>query len=284
MNMKKTVLGGLAAAFGVACAAGYSARAERAAKAPAETLLVHVGGTMRPAMEEICGMFEKDTGAKVELSYNDSGAIVTTIQTTGKGDICVVHDPFGGLMEKKGWVDRMATVATLTPVIAVRKGNPKKITTVKDLAQANVKVGLTDAEYSTAGHIVSVIFRKAGIADAMAAKDITRSRDGGSMANAVKLGSLDAAIVWNAVVEARKDSLDAVAIEPVMLPVSGVDAVTTATYGNIDMSSIKVTLIVLKGSKHPDAARKLAEFAASDRGRGVFAKRGFSPAPEPAKP
>ena len=99
----------------------------------AGVLLVHVCGTMRPAMEELCALLEKETGTKVELNYNDSGAIIVAVQTTGKDDVCVVHDPFGALMERKGLVDRLYTVASLTPVIAVRKGNPKKIAGVKDL-------------------------------------------------------------------------------------------------------------------------------------------------------
>src|SRR5512139_3046696 len=94
---------------------------------PAAPLLVHVGGTMRPAMEEICRLYTEETGGKVELNFNDSGALITVIETTGKGDVCVVHDPFPAAMEKKGLVDRRHVLATLTPVIVVRKGNPKGV-------------------------------------------------------------------------------------------------------------------------------------------------------------
>ena len=244
-----------------------------------EPLLVHVGGTMRPAMGELCALFEKESGIKAEINYNDSGSIITAIRTTGKGDVCMVHDPFGALMEKQGLIDKIYTVASLTPVIAVAKGNPKGIKGVSDLVRNDVKVGLTDAMYSTAGHIVNVVIRKAGVTADMGKKDITRARDGGSMANAVKLGSLDAAIVWNAVVFSRREALDAVPIEPSLLPVADVDAVTTATYGTIDMSSTKVQVMTLKGSRHIEAARKLVELVNSERGRLVFAKRGFSAAP-----
>jgi molybdate transport system substrate-binding protein len=244
----------------------------------AAPLLVHVGGTMRPAMEEICKLFEKETGVKAELNYNDSGALMTAIESTGKGDVCVVHDPFGAGMEKKGLVDRMYTVASLTPVIVVKKGNPRKITSVKDLTRDEVKVGLTDALYSTGGHVADVIFKRAGIADAMAGKQIVRARGGGEIANAVKIGTVDAAIVWNAVAFERKSDLDAVSIDPRVMPDPRVDAVTSATYGVIDMSSIRVSLMTLKASKNPDAARKLADFAMSDRGKKIFEARGFSPA------
>ena len=244
-----------------------------------ESLMVHVGGTMRPPMEEICKIFEKESGIKVEVNYGDSGALMTAIQTSGKGDVCILHDPFPASMEKKGMVDKSYTVALLSPMIVVKKGNPKKIGGIKDLIRADVKVGLTDATYSTAGHIVSLVFKKAGIADTMEKKDIVRARSGGEMANAVKIGTVDAAIVWDAVAFARKDSLDSIAIEMGVLPTPKVDDVTTATYGLIDMSAVKVVIMTLKGSKQLEPARRLAELAMSDRGRDIFLKMGFTAAP-----
>lgn len=262
---------------------GYTAAGAPAS--PSKPLLVHVGGTMRPAMEELCALFEKESGIGVELNYNDSGALMTVIETTRKGDVCVVHDPFAAAMERRGLVDRTYTVASLTPVIVVRKGNPKKIAGVKDLVRADVKLALTDAVYSTGGHVVEIIFRKAGIVDAMGKKDIVRSRAGGEVANAVKLGTVDAAIVWNAVAFARKDDLDAIPIDTAVMPDPKADAITSATYGPLDMSCIRVTLMTLKGAGNPEAARRLADLAVSARGRAIFNKLGFSPAPgKPAAP
>jgi len=273
--------------FGVSVRGEGETGAKPAADVPASgaKLLVHVGGTMRPAMEEICKLFEKENGIKAELNFNDSGALMTVIETTGKGDICVVHDPFAPAMEKKGLVDHTYTVASLTPVIVVKKGNPKKIQNVKDLTRDDVKVGLTDALYSTAGHIVPLIFKKAGIAAAMdkKEKEIVRARSGGEMANAVKIGTVDAAIVWDAVAFARKDDLDTILMDAAILPVAKVDAVTSATYGPIEMACIRVTLMTLKKSGNLDAARKLADLAMSERGQAIFAKQGFSPvSKEPA--
>jgi molybdate transport system substrate-binding protein len=249
-----------------------------AGDAPAP-LLVHIGGTMKPAMEEICKLYEQETGRKIEVNYGDSGELMIKLKEMGKGDIIVVHDPFPGKLEKDGLVDKSYTVAVLTPVIAVKKGNPKKITGIKDLARDDVKVGLTDAKYSTTGHIVDVMFKKAGIAEAMAKKEIPRARSGGEMANAVKIGTVDATIVWNAVVFARRDTLDAIDIDPAVRPDPTVDAVTSATYGKLDMSSAKVVLMTLKKAGDIEAARKLAELATSERGRAIWTRQGFSPAP-----
>jgi molybdate transport system substrate-binding protein len=236
---------------------------------------------MRPAMEEICKLYEQEYGRKPEVNYGDSGELMIKLQQMGKGDVIVVHDPFPAKLEKDGLVDRSYTVAVVTPVIAVKKGNPKKITGIKDLAREDVKVGLTHAKYSTTGHIVELMFKKAGIAEAMARKDkeIPRSRGGSEMANNVAIGTVDATIVWNAVVFARRNDLEAIDIEPAFRPDPTADARSSATYGKLDMSCAKVVLMTLKKADNLEAARKLAELATSDRGRAIWAKQGFSPAP-----
>ena len=97
------------------------------------------------------------------------------------------------------------------------------------------------------------------------------------MANAVAMGNLDAAIVWNAVAHLR-DKLEAIPIDRQYQPAPGVHAVTSATYGRIDMSRINVFIATLTCSKRPEAARAFAEFVSSKRGLEVFAELGFSPA------
>jgi len=242
-------------------------------------LLCYVGGTMRPALEELAKAYQAETGQAVDLDYNDSGALLITIKETRKGDLYVCHDPFAGSLEKQSLARQIWTVATLTPTIAVPKGNPKGIRGLADLAKPGIRLGLTDEAYSTLGHICPVIFRRANLRPEIEANVKARERMGGAIANKLMLGHFDAVIVWNAVIFARREKLDAVPIEADYLPDPRVDAVTTATFGPIDMSTVKVTIATLGCSKQPEAAAAFAEFVNSPRGRKVFADRGFSPAP-----
>ena len=270
--MKKTVI----IIILVALAAAAAVMASRRPKA----LLVHVGGTMRPAIEEICKIYSEETGQKVEINKNDSGSLLIAIDRTKSGDLYICHDPFLITAEKKGMVDKSHVVANLMPVIVVKKGNPKGIKGVKDLAREDVRLGLTDAQYSTAGNIVPIVFKRAGITEAMARKDIARARSGGQMADSVKIGTNDAAIVWNAVAFARRDALDAIEIEPEFRPDPELDALTSATYGKLDVSVLRVTAMTLTCSKRIEDARGLLELINSERGRAIFDKHGFLPAPE----
>jgi molybdate transport system substrate-binding protein len=142
-----------------------------------------------------------------------------------------------------------------------------------------VRVVLTDAMYSTAGHVVALMLKKAGLTDEVEKNVVSRMRMGGEAANAVVLGHADAAIVWNAVVFLRREKLDAVPIEREYEPQPGVDAVTSPTFGPIDMSAIRVTVDVLKSSRRPKEAQAFAEFVASDASQGVWQRLGFSPPP-----
>ena len=251
-----------------------------------EPLLCYVGGTMRPVMEMLAEAYEKDTGQPVTIDYSGSGQLLIKIETTGIGDLYVCHDPFLNALMRKGLGLKGYTIAAIKPMIAVAKGNPKQIKGLADLTRPGLKVGLTDEMFSTVGHINKVMFRKAGLAEAIKANVVTRSRSGGQVANAVKLGHLDAAIVWNAVIFVRRDALDAVEIEDRYRPQPGVDAVTSPTWGPIDMSRIRVTLATLKCSKQPKAAAQFAEYVTSAKARAVFLANGFLPAeagPTPAK-
>ena len=244
----------------------------------AEPLLCYVGGTMRPAMEEIAGIYEKKTGQKVNLDFADSGQLLIRIETMRRGDIYVCHDPFLGSLKKKGLCRDAWTIAAIKPMIAVPKGNPKNIRGIMDLARPGLRLGLTDEFYSTCGHINKIMFEKSGAQELIERNIITRTRTGSEVANAVYIGNIDAAIVWNAVIYLRRDKLDAVKIEPEFYPDPEVDVVTSATFGVIDLSNISVTLATLECSKQPEKARAFAEFVANSTGRNIFRKHGFSPA------
>jgi len=231
---------------------------------------------MRPAMEELVRQYEAETGQKVEIDYGGSGENMIKAETTRRGDLYVAHDPFHGAMIRKGLAEEGWVVGAIKPMIAVPKGNPKGIAGLKDLTTPGIKIVLTDPQYSTTGHIYRVMFKKAGIEEAIATNVVTRTRGGGAAANQVVMGHADAAIVWNAVIHARREKLDAVDIETPYRPDPKVDAVTTATFGPIDMSHVRVTIDVLASSKQPEAARAFAEFVASARAEKVWEDFGFS--------
>ena len=244
-----------------------------------EPLLCYVGGTMRPAVEQLAKAFSEKTGQKIEVDYSSSGEAMIKAKQTGKGDIIVVHDPYLGAilntkLGNKGW-----NIATVHGVIVVPKGNPKAIKSFDDLARPGIKLVLTDPQYSTLGHVMAIVIEKSGHSKQIKENLVTTMKESGAAANAVIMGTADAAVVWNAVASLRKEKLDTITIDKKYSPVKGVDAVTSATFGKIEMAAIRVTAARLSSSKQPDLAEKFAEFLASPESQKIWIEEGFSAVP-----
>jgi molybdate transport system substrate-binding protein len=244
-------------------------------------LLCHVGGTMRPAMEELARNYTQQTGQKIDVDYAESGELFIRIDQTRKGDIFVCHDPFFAASVKKGLVAKGWYLSTLEPFIVVNKGNPKGIHGIKDLAKPGLKLLFTHETYHEMG-LVPRMADKAGIRKEMEANCSSFSWGGGEAANELELGTADASIVWNAVAFLRKDKIDMVPIEPQYHLQDSVDAVTTATFGKMELSNIKVCIAALSCSKNLEAAEKFAAYCASDEAQKVWVSYGFAPRRGPA--
>jgi len=253
---------------------------DRAKPSPGDvTLYCYVGGTMLPVMQRLAAVYEEETGVEVLLDKAGSGDNYLKIERTGMGDLNVAHAPYlvpllGEGLAREGW-----TVGGLQPALCVQKGNPKNIQGLKDLTREGIRLGITHRKSSTLGHILPVMFRKAGITETIEASISTEMRSGGDVALALTTGSLDACIVWNAVAALRLKDLDVVPIEPEFIPDAIADAVTSATYGLMNPEVVRVFICTLTGSKQPQEAAKFAEFVDSAEGRAIFAEFGFSPSP-----
>lgn len=240
-----------------------------------EPLLLYVGGTMRPVMEEIVLRYVTDTGRQIELDYAGSGELFIRMTQTQRGDLYVSHDPYAAAARKKGIADHVRTLALMEPVIVVQKGNPLEIEGLEDLVVPGVQLLLTDRMYSTTGHIVAKMYEKLGLSEALDRVVLSRTRCPCEAANSMTLETADAAIVWNAVARLRTDDLDIVPIDPSHKPQAVVDAVTSATFGTVDLSRIKVTIVSLKYSTNPEAAARFSEFAASEACFDLWKDYGF---------
>lgn len=240
-------------------------------------LLCYVGSYMRPPMEKIAKLYEEKTGQKVIFDVGGGGELLIKIEQTKRGDIYVYHDPYPNALIKKQLGEKMWPIASLTPVIVIPKGNPKNIKSLKDLTRPDLRVGLSMKPYSNVAFMNEIIFKKAGLLGDIE-KNIAMRAKCDEIAMGVKMGSLDAAIIWNARWHLYKESLDYIPIPPEFLPQKGVDTVTSATYGVFDLGYTGVGIVTLKCSKQPEVAKAFAEFVASPTGKEIFIKHNFSPA------
>ncbi len=219
---------------------------------------LYCGAGMRPPVAELVEMFAEREGVTFECDYAGSEVLLSRIKLTGQGDLYMPGDVhYVDLAAKEDLIDSQTTVCYQVPVILVQKGNPKNIRSLTDLTRADVKVGLGDPKACAIGRKTSKILAKNQISE----EDVNvtfRSVTVNELGNHIKLGSLDAAIVWDGVAAFFAEEAETVAIPPEQ------NVISTVAVG------------VLDSTKHPEQAARFVKFLTSDEGSAVFKKHGYA--------
>ncbi len=237
-------------------------------KQPGEVLIL-CGGSMREAVEQIVDRYKKVSDDSVLISYGDSSEFTVQLQRTQKGDILVCHDPFMPWAMDLGLIERAANVARLDIVIVVPRDNPRGILGLKDLGQAGLRLGLSDPKYSTAGQIEAEILNKVDYGPAVKKNIRLGTRGHQALCTDVKIGALDAAIVWNAVAGQWTNSLLIIPI-----PKDNIPALHLEPFKKCDMRNINVAIGITKYAAGNERVKRFYDFAIAQK--DVFTTRGFA--------
>jgi molybdenum ABC transporter molybdate-binding protein len=203
---------------------------------------------------------EKAFGKPLQLQYGGSQTLLANAEVTRKGDLYIAaDDSYVQMAREKGLAAEVLPLARQVPVLAVARGNPKKIGSIADLLRADVKVCQANPDAAAVGKLVRQTLEKRGRWAPLKEKTLVFKSTVNEVANDLKLGTVDAGFVWDANVRQYPE------LERVDLPeLAGVQA--------------EVTAIVLKSSTLPAAALRFARFlAAKDRGQREFRKSGYEP-------
>jgi molybdate transport system substrate-binding protein len=241
---------------------------------------------MRASMIELAARYQRQTGTPVTVESDEVRILIDRLTPRPAStqprpvDLFVTHDPFlSTLVDRHIQVSDVWTAASVRPIIAVPKGNPRQIRSLYDLARPGLRVGLTDARNAISGLITARMLELAGIKDQVYANVTRRTLQGREIADALLVDQVDACIVWNVVVYERRDRLDAIDIPDQYRPQPGPDSIVhSPTLGRLELDYVRVNVATLAQSQHLDAARDFARFVASPEGRAVFQRNGFAPA------
>ncbi|NIM05984.1 MAG: molybdate ABC transporter substrate-binding protein [Armatimonadetes bacterium] len=213
-------------------------------------------------MDEIGKVFQNKTNIKVQYTYSGSACLLAQIDNSRQGDAYMPGEWF--YMEQadeKGYLTEVERIAYVIPVIGVAKGNPKKVRGLRDLARKDLRVGIGDPHATALGKQAYIVLKNAGLQEEVISNLTTSAATVPELGNAIKLGHLDAAIVWDAVAHWYPEDIDIVLIEPEYNEVS------------------TVPLGTLEFAEDPQAAKKFLDFVASDEGKAIFKKHGYSLTP-----
>ena len=232
---------------------------EKAAAADAESveLIVLAGNSFIPPTEELIAKLTEKTGIKATYTTGGSEDLLPHVKAKQRGDIFITHDPYLDYTKEAGALASDVPVGFVAPVLAVQKGNPKKIQSLGDLAKPGIKVALSDPKYSTCGEMVRDLLKKKGLYEQVMKNVENRLTKGHSnLGNLLKAQTVDAVIMWNGVANTFKEHLDLVK--------------TPYEYDE----EIRVHVMGLSYSKQPEAVAKFIELTRQE-GEKIFAKHGY---------
>ncbi|KZL91412.1 molybdate ABC transporter substrate-binding protein [Clostridium magnum] len=225
-----------------------------------ESLLVYCAAGVNKPMEEIAQSFEKKYGTKIEYTYANSSDLIAQMEVSHKGDLCVLaSDEDYQTANKKSLTSEKKDLVYHVPVIAVPKGNPAGITSIKDFSKSGVKVILGDPKTSPLGKLASKLFEKASIVEQVNKNVVSTVTTVNEIVTFLSMKKADASIIWeDNALNAAKD------IDLVQIPK--------------EENTIKVVPIsTLKSSKDAELAKRFMDFTASDEAKPIFVKYNLKP-------
>lgn len=230
----------------------------------AEPLIFYCAAGIKPPVDKVIRRYQEEFGIPIRVQYGGSGTLLSSLRVTKLGDLYLAGDAsYIEIARKQGLLAEAIPLARMRPVIAVAKGNPKKIRSVKDLLGEDVRVALANPDAASIGKQTQSALTKTGqwqgLADAVRTRGVFKPTVN-EVANDVKIGTVDAGVVWDSTVRQYPE-------------------LETAAPLTDDASSVMdVTVGVLTSSKRPTAALHFARYlGASDRGLLEFARCGYAP-------
>lgn len=224
----------------------------------AEPLLIFCAASNRAVMEAVREDYETETGRQLDIQYGPSQTLLSSMQVSGAGDLYLpADDSFLELGRSKGMIQEELPIAMQSGVIAVRKGNPRRIHTLADLSRNDVRLVQANPDGAAIGKVTRRELTELGqwetIDQATAGYRTTVTE----VCTDLMVDAADAGIVYDAVLHTYPD------LEFVEVP----ELAGTAS---------DISIGVITTSRQPQRALHFARYISSvDRGLKSYKEFGF---------
>lgn len=225
-----------------------------------EPLIVYCAASNKGVLEAIRADYEKDFGIPLQISYGPSQTLLAGLEVSGLGDVYLpADDSYLDLAEEKKLIGERHPLAGMHGIVAVPKGNPRHIARFEDLFADGHKLAQASPDASAIGKLTRAALTANGKWDELHAHTTVYKTNVNEVANDVKVGAVDAGIIYDAMLH-DFDTLEGVALPEL----KDVEA--------------HVAVAVLKSSRHPERATHFAHYlAAKDKGLARYREFGFEP-------
>jgi molybdate transport system substrate-binding protein len=218
------------------------------------TIRVFAASSLTESFTELGKQFEADhPGTGVELNFGASSGLAEQIRSGAPADVFASASPSNmEILVDDGAAEDPRDFAANSMEIAVPPDNPGSIGALADLARSGVKVAVCQPQVPC-GKVSAEVFGNAGLTVNPATEEV----DVKSVLTKVRLGEVDAGVVYVTDVLAAGDDVVGVEIPP--------DVNATTTY----------PIASLEESEHAKEAAAFVDLVLSDDGAEVLEEAGF---------
>jgi molybdate transport system substrate-binding protein len=207
--------------------------------------------------------FEKENpGVTVNIKSGGSGELFGLLETQKNADIFMPGDyKYMQDAVNKGYI-KNNTVKNITkniPVIAVQKGNPKNITSLKDLAKPGVRVALGDPNGPAIGKTSEKLLNNSGINESVQYNVIVKTTTVNQLLTYLVTDEVDAAIIWQDMGTWSESQ-------------GKIDIIEIPQNENI-ISTVPIAVTIY--SQDSTLAQKFEEFVSGPKGKAIWEKWGY---------
>ena len=158
-------------------------------------VLLFCGAMMRAGVDDSIEAFERREGVRVDRIYNGCGILVSQMAAGARPDAYVTCDRSFMAQVRDLFGDEQELTSNAI-VIAVRRGNPLGIRSLRDLARNSLKIGLGHPTQSALGALTDRLLREAADRDAVLRNRALESATGDLLVSQMRVGHLDAVVVY----------------------------------------------------------------------------------------
>ncbi len=225
----------------------------------AASLTLYCAAGVKPPVEQAAKQYADEYGVQIYLQYGGSGTLLSNLQIAQKGDLYLAaDDSYLELAAEKGLAVESIRLARLSPVIAVPEGNPKGVQSLDDLERSDLRVALANPEAAAIGRLMRDGLKDAGRWERLQKAAATMFPTVTEIANALRIGSADAGVIWDATANQypQLETVDDPELEPL---------------------ENRISIGVLSFSERPTEALRFARYL-SARGKGLphFTQHGYA--------
>jgi len=184
-------------------------------------LRIDAGAMLKPGLDPVIRRFQEREGVKIDTHYAGCGILVTKMKALKKGDPKVDADRFPDaffscevsfLDQVQTWFDAGMLIAKNDVVLVVAKGKEAEVKDLADLKKANLRVGLGHPKASALGKLTDTLLRDLDLKDAIDRPGRTHPveylPEGHLLVNQLRVGALDAIVVYRSNVQSAPGSFD----------------------------------------------------------------------------